>query len=200
MLVIEQKTSILKRLLILAGVGALSGGMYLLLLVAAPTIAPVLSRSSITPDTLAAQPAAENRIIIPKIGVDVAYGQGEAALDRGAQWRWPDRGNPRQGGNFIIAAHRFLLAPTPSETIRRSPFYHIDKLAIGDQILIDFDGERFGYEITDIKNVSPDQTEIESSTKTARLTLYSCGLGGSEDLRHAIFAKPLGPVDIQANS
>ena len=101
-----------------------------------------------------------DRIVIPRIGVDIAYGKGQSSLDHGAQWRYPERGNPVNGGNFIIAAHRFTRAPPPGETAKKSPFYNIDKLIVGDKIVVDYDGTRYGYEIDKIFDVKPTQVEI----------------------------------------
>ncbi|NCU37790.1 class E sortase [Candidatus Saccharibacteria bacterium] len=179
--------------ILLLGVGG-----YLLTLIAAPTIAPIISMKAINVNSLPAPQIAQDRIVIPKIGVDIAFGEGEQSLDNGAQWRYPDRGNPETGGNFIIAAHRFTLAATPNETVRKSPFYHIDKLALGDKIVIDYAGVRYGYEITDIFDVSPNQVEIEAPSTNSKLTLYSCELGGAEIGRVVLTAKPLGQVLVKS--
>lgn len=189
----------LRSKLILAGaLLLLLAGAYLLILVAAPAASPVFSVKPIDPASLEEPTVGDNRIIIPKIGVDIEYGEGEAALDRGAQWRFPERGNPRDGGNFIIAAHRFELAPTPQETVRKSPFYHIEKLKNGDEIIIDYDGKRYGYTINKTFDVKPTQTEIENADVGDRLTLYSCGLGGASDSRVVLFGEPLGEVTVEA--
>ncbi len=175
----------------------LAAGAYLLILVAAPAASPVFSVKPIDPETLQEPTVGDNRIIIPKIGVDIEYGEGEVALDNGAQWRFPERGNPDTGGNFIIAAHRFELAPTPQQTIRKSPFYHIEKLAIGDEIIVDYDGKRYGYTINKTFDVKPTQTEIENADVGDRLTLYSCGLGGASESRVVLFGEPMGEVTVQ---
>lgn len=177
----------------------LGGGAYLLSLVAAPTIAPMIATKPINVNDLPAPKSVDNRIVIPKIGVNIAYGEGTAALDRGAQWRFPDRGNPATGGNFIIAAHRFTIAPTPGETIAKSPFYNIDKLVTGDKIVVDYSGVRYGYEITEKFDVKPTQVEIEAPSAESKLTLYSCELGGAEAGRVVITAKPLGKVQLVKN-
>ena len=179
-------------------VALLGGGLYLLSLVAAPTIAPIVAMKPIDARELKEPEVGVNRIIIPKIGVDIPYGEGEVALDKGAQWRWPDRGNPEKGGNFIIAAHRFSIAPTPMETAKKSPFYHVEKLTNGDTILVDFDGKRYGYEINNQLSANSDQVEIEDPSETPKLTLYSCGLGGASDKRIVFTAKPLGEVSLTA--
>ena len=172
----------------------LIGGLYLLSLVAAPTVAPLIAAKQIDVNTLDAPTVEKNRIVIPKIGVDIHYAPGAASLDKGAQWRYPDRGNPAKGGNFILAAHRFSIQPTPQSTVEKSPFYNIDKLVVGDKIVVDYVGTRYGYEIDKIFEVKPTQIEIEAPSETAKLTLYSCELGGSEAGRIVVTAKPLGKV------
>lgn len=188
-------------LLVGAGLVLIGGGLYVLSLVTAPVILPVLNVvKPIDPKELAKPSAKDDRIIIPKIGVNIAYGKGQSALDNGAEWRKPENGSPQDGGNFIIAAHRFSLAPTPTETYRKSPFYHIDKLAVGDNIIVDYDGTRYGYRVSEILSVKPDQVEIEDRGDTDKLTLYSCTLGGSRDGRIVLIGTPLGEVSVTSDA
>lgn len=186
-------------ILTLFAVLLLGGGGYLLTLVVAPTVAPIITMKPINVNALPAPIPTDNRVVIPKIGVNIVYGPGQASLDNGAEWRYPERGNPDTGGNFIIAAHRFTLAPTPTETIRKSPFYNIDKLVLGDKIVVDYKGIRYGYEISKIFDVKPEQVEIEAPSEDDKLTLYSCELSGPEAGRVVIIATPLGKVAL-ANS
>lgn len=178
----------------------LAGGLYVVSLTIAPSVAPIVARKPIAVSALPTPVKAENRIIIPKLGVNIPYGEGEASLDRGAQWRYPERGNPSKGGNFIIAAHRFSIQPTPMGTIEKSPFYSVDQLQVGDKIIVDYDGIRYGYEVNKKFDVQANQTEIEAETDTAKLTLYSCELGGSTAGRVVITADPMGKVDLAANT
>ena len=171
-------------------------GAYVLLLTASPSLGTFTVMRPINVSSLPLPNKTDNRIVIPKIGVDIAYAPGAAALDRGAEWRYPDRGNPQTGGNFIIAAHRLSIQPTPLGTIEKSPFYNIDKLLVGDKIIIDYQGQRYAYEINTIFNVTPNQTEIEAPSSTPKLTLYSCQLDGSSAGRVVINAKPLGQVAV----
>jgi sortase A len=184
-----------RKILVVASVLLIAGGLYTLALVFAPAAAPYLVTKPITVSALPAPKTTDNRIIIPKIGVNIPYNAGgKAALDQGAEWRYPERGNPAKGGNFIIAAHRFTIQPTIGGTIEKSPFYNIDKLVTGDKIVVDYDGVRYGYEITSLSTVKPDQTEIEAPSDTAKLTLYSCELDGSDAGRVVIVAGPLGKI------
>lgn len=168
----------------------LAAGLYLLSLVTAPQysqffIKPIDSKSLPEPKV------ERNRIIIPKINVDIEYGtNGLMSLDSGALWRYPERGNPKEGGNMVIAAHRFTIRPTPQATIKDSPFFHIDQLVMGDEIIIDYSGKRYHYSVVEQQSVNANQTEIEHATNDSRLTLYSCDLGGARSGRIVIIARP----------
>lgn len=170
-------------------------GLYVLALAVSPSVAPLIFTKPINAKALPKAKNGENRIVIPRIGVNIPYGKGRVALDRGAEWRHPERGNPKDGGNFVIAAHRFSIQPTPMGTIEKSPFYNIDKMKLGDSIVVDYDGARYAYEITKIFEVKPNQVEIEAPSEEAKLTLYSCELGGSEAGRIVISGKLLGQVE-----
>ena len=169
---------------------ALATGLYLLSLTLSPMIVPMAAHTEIDTKTLKKPEPTHNQIIIPKIGVTVNYAPDESALNKGAQWRHPERGNPARGGNFIIAAHRLSIQPTPKATIEKSPFYNINKLAIGDTILVDYVGKRYSYTISKIFNVKPDQVEIEDESIDPILTLYSCDLTGAATGRVVIIAEP----------
>lgn len=171
----------------------LAGGLYLLLLVMTPNIPPLYPVEPI--DVKKLEEPKGDRVVIPKIGVDVGIKTGGAeALDDGAWHRFPERGDPEKGGNFILSAHRFEIGFTPSETRRKSPFYHVEKLSVGDQIVVDYNGKRYGYEVTEKYQVKPDRVEIEAPSDEAKLTLYTCTLKGESDGREVIIAKPLGEV------
>jgi sortase A len=173
-------------------------GGYILVLVLTPNIPFLYSSKPLDVQAITAPKVGENRIIIPQIGVDIPYGtDGKAALDRGAWWRYPERGDPVKGGNFIIAAHRFSIQPTPHQTAIKSPFYHLDKLKVGDPIIIDFEGKRYGYKISKNYIVKPNQTEIEAPTEKAKMTLYSCELGGSDAGRTVFDADPMGEITVR---
>ena len=195
MLALKQKKRTGPYIVSIVAVIMIGAGLYTLALVASPSIAPLVFTKPIDAKSLPKATVGENRVIIPRIGVNIHYAPGKASLDRGAEWRYPDRGNPRDGGNFIIAAHRFSIQPTPQGTVEKSPFYNIDKMQIGDTILVDYEGARYAYEIDKMFDVQATQVEIEAPSDTAKLTLYSCELGGSEAGRVVITGKLLGQVE-----
>lgn len=184
------------RLIIASALLLIIGGLYLLSVSLTPfflsyTINPV---DNATTRKLAETPVeriTENRLYIPSINVNVSYAAGgPETLEHGAWWRKAENGNPKDGGNFVVAAHRFQIGPTPHRTINNSPFYNIDRLKLGDEITVDYNGGRYVYVIDHIRRVNPDAIEIEERTSTPRLTLYTCTLGGTFDGREVIFASP----------
>ena len=180
-------TILVAAIMILAGLYTLA--VALTPAIIAPTINPTSNKTVKQLQSKAA--ITENRLYIPKIDVNLPYATGsETVMEKGAWWRRPDNGNPADGGNFVLSAHRFIMGLTPQQTLRKSPFYNIDKLEIGDKIYIDYSGKRYKYTISKIFAVAPDAVEIEQRTDQPQLTLYSCTLGGSSDGREVIIATP----------
>lgn len=185
------KGKIGRKLWLIVPLLALIGGVYLLVTTLAPVILPApsinVSSQSVQPDAMT-----ENRLYIPKIGVDVLITEGdsEAALDKGAWHRKPENGSPARGGNFVLSAHRFQMGWTPDQTRDRSPFYHIDKLQEGDEIYVDYNQKRYSYIVTKKYAVDRYAVYIESPSEEAKMTLYSCTLEGEAAGRDVIEAHP----------
>jgi sortase A len=181
-------------------------GMLALILIAAGAYILVLTQASNLPvpssidlNTADDEQDTRNRIQIEKMGVEVPYYSEDtpATLEKGAWWRYPDRGNPEKGGNFILSAHRFYIGKTPQGTKARSPFYKLDTLNEGDKIRVFHEGNWYDYKVSKKYPVKPDATEIEAKTNEPRLTLYTCSLKGSADGRVVIEATPTFETDAQ---
>lgn len=166
-----------------------AGGLYVLwLTLAQPIYIPAQPREWNNPVPEVAT-VKDDRLYIPKLKLNVTYKSGgeEVLLDN--VWhRFAERGDPEKGGNFILAGHRFEIGLTPGETRRKSPFYNIDKLAVGDDIYADFNGKRYKYQIIEHKQVKPTQVEIEAPSVEPKMTLYTCTLGGEADGREVYIA------------
>lgn len=184
----------------------LLGASFLLLgtYVLATSLAPVLPDWSADSQTTAKKLAVtqpivdQNRLYIPQINVDIAVveisGDENAALDKGAIHRSPSSGNPAEGGNYVLAAHRFTMGATPQQTRSKSPFYHIDQVTAGDQLYVDYNGTRYAYKVSQKRIVAATEINIEERTALPQLTIYSCTLSGSRDGREVIIAEPIGTV------
>ena len=168
----------------------LGSGIYILVLVLTPQVSkPTVNKTWNSPVPQSKQELTEDRIYIPKLKLNLTYKAGDAKVLRDNIWhRFPERGDPEKGGNFILAGHRFEIGLTPGETKRRSPFYHIDALLQGDKIYADFGGHRYLYKVADRFKVKPTQTEIEASSIDPKMTLYTCTFQGSADGREVIIA------------
>ncbi len=139
----------------------------------------------------ARQVSQQNTLIIPKISVDAPINPGgRATLDNGAIWhRQPQNGNPVDGGNFVLAGHRYQFLPTPQQTIQSSVLYDLDKLQVGDTIIVDWLKKRYSYKVTKTYSVTPRAVEIEQRSEQAKMTLYTCTLEGAADGRIVIEAE-----------
>jgi len=172
----------------------IASGIYLLALISTPLI---MSQTINPKDNSTSQlisktkdKITENRLYISKIDINLPYASGGAeTMEHGAWWRKPENGNPKDGGNFVLSAHRFIMGLTPQQTLRKSPFYNIDKLMVGDEMVIDYNGARYIYVISEKRSVKPEAIEIEQRTDQPQLTLYSCTLGGANDGRDVLIAK-----------
>ncbi len=70
---------------------------------------------------------------------------------------------PEDVGNQVIFAHA-----------RKGLFLPLRKAKLGQNIIVFTKEKWYGYKIKEIKEVSPDQTEVIAPTKEAILTLYTC--------------------------
>jgi sortase A len=180
-----------RRIAVILPVVILLIGGYLILLLYAPEMyMPTTAKVWNTPVPHHTSQLKEDRVYIPKLKLNLSYKTGgEDVLLHNLWHRYPERGDPKKGGNFILAGHRFSMAVTPGETAQRSPLYHVDALVIGDKIYVDFEGMRYLYEVTDRFKVRPDQAEIEDESTIPKMTLYTCTFQGSNDGREVVIAK-----------
>jgi sortase A len=103
---------------------------------------------------------------IPKIEMEKVVVEGVSVADlRKAPGHYPRTPMPGQPGNAAIAGHR---------TTYGAPFWDLDELAAGDEILARTPQGEFRYEVDRITIVRPDQVEVLDRTDEARLTLTTC--------------------------
>ncbi|MEO6121198.1 MAG: class E sortase, partial [Acidimicrobiales bacterium] len=103
---------------------------------------------------------------IPSIGVDKTVVEGVALDDlKKGPGHYPDTPLPGQPGNASIAGHR---------TTYGAPFYNLDELDNGDEILVTTRQGEFRYEVVESKVVRPSETSVLDPTSDNRLTLTTC--------------------------
>jgi sortase A len=145
--------------------------------------APVVSYSA--SNTIPSEPVpAENTLLIPKLDLRQPINEGNslAAANHGT-WRRPQTATPSETNNTVIVGHRFTYKGA-------SVFYHLDKLTIGDKIVVYWEGQAYHYEVIATKIVPPSDGSVEASTNQKLLTLYTCTPLWTAENRLVIIAKP----------
>lgn len=129
------------------------------------TAAPVLSPAKPIPD----QGKAVARLEIPRMGLNRIVVEGATAGDLvKGPGHFPETPLPGQLGNAAIAGHR---------TTYLHPFFDIDKLQPGDEIIVTTLNGRYVYHVTGTEIVAPeDYAAVIPTTDVtkATLTLVSC--------------------------
>jgi sortase A len=121
------------------------------------------------------------RIRIPRIGVDLIFVQGTARDDLSkGPGHYPASPMPGQLGNAAIAGHR---------TTHGKPFYRLNELGPGDDILIDTTYGHFRYRVTQQLVVPPTEVSVVGPTADAELTLTTCNPRFSARQRLVIHAR-----------
>ncbi|MDP9006475.1 MAG: class E sortase [Actinomycetota bacterium] len=105
-------------------------------------------------------------IRIPKLGLEkaVVEGVGVADLKKGPG-HYPDTPMPGQAGNAAIAGHR---------TTYGAPFYELDRLEAGDEIVVRTLQGEFRYAVDRTMVVRPEEVQVLDPTEESRLTLTTC--------------------------
>ena len=123
------------------------------------------------------------RIELPRIGVDkiVVAGVEKDDLKKGPG-HYPETPLPGQLGNAAIAGHRTTFG---------QPFFDVDKLDVGDEIIVTTLAGRYVYRVTGQQIVSPSDYQVISTTDPtkATLTLTSCHPKYTARERIIIFAE-----------
>ena len=112
-----------------------------------------------------------NRIVIPKIGVDIRISSlknEKRALSQGA-FHFPGTSTPDKGGNTGFSAHRYKYVPPSSKT-----FYLLDKLTVGDNFSIFWEGKEYQYKVTKSFLVDPNAIEVLDPTDVPSVTFVTC--------------------------
>lgn len=115
------------------------------------------------------QDVAGTRVIIPKMQLDETIHEVKSTKSiRNDIWRRPNTSTPDKGGNTVLVGHRFTY------TNPNGVLYHLDKLAVGDEVGVTWQNKRYVYKVETIKTTGPRDTEVEAASPQPQLTLYTC--------------------------
>lgn len=114
-------------------------------------------------------------LIIPKINVNVAVGEGvEMDLLKYAVGHFKETAKPGEKGNCVLAGHRNF---THAEF-----FKNLDQLNKDDDIIIRTKSYEYTYKVTEKLIVDPDKVEVLNPTKDSTITLVTCTIGAKQRL------------------
>ena len=108
---------------------------------------------------------------IPAIGLSQPLFEGVTltAINRGPS-HWPGTAMPGEPGNVVIAGHR---------TTYSRPFWALNELQKGDELIFTIGGERIVYVLDRIEIVRPTDIHIIEQTPAHTATLFACHPRGS---------------------
>ncbi|HET7090006.1 MAG TPA: class D sortase [Anaerolineae bacterium] len=111
-------------------------------------------------------PGQPTRIVIPALGVDgnVVQGTDWEQLKKGVG-HYLNTANPGERGNLVLAGHNDVFGEI---------FRDLDKLKVGDEIMIYSVDRAFRYVVTETRIVEPTQVEVMDPTSEPTATLISC--------------------------
>ena len=80
----------------------------------------------------------------------------------------PGTSNPEDGGNTVLAAHRFLYLSGGST------FYALDQAKPGDTFTLNWNGKKYVYTVFLSEVVSDRAVNIKQNTADSIVTLFTC--------------------------
>ena len=122
------------------------------------------------------------RILIPSLSIDLSVKKAKIIegywelFEDSAAWG-EGSGLPGAMGNQVIFAHA-----------REGLFLPLREIQKGMKVYVLSGDKWFSYEVDEIKEVDPDQTEVIAETEDEKLTLYTCS-GFADSKRLIVVAK-----------
>ena len=168
----------------------------------APFITPSKSVSStpiiIDPNSTAVGP--EPKVIIPKINVEIPVVYDEpsiqeeaiqAALERGVV-HYATTPYPGEKGNPVIFGHSSNNILNKGQY--KFAFVLLNRLEVGDTFMLQKDGKRYIYKVSEKKVVRPNDVSIlTSSTDESTATLITCDPPGTSINRLLVIGQQISP-------
>lgn len=151
----------------------------------------------------------ENRLIVPKLGLNVPivippidsllkedWTKLEEEIQTGLQSgvvHYPGTAQPGQAGNFFVTGHSSYFPWAPGKF--KSVFARLPELEVGDEYWVFYGGDKFRYVIEGKKEINPnDVTALDQPINKRISSLMTCTPVGTTLRRMIITAQELDPV------
>lgn len=105
--------------------------------------------------------------------------------------RYPGTAEPGQKGNVFLTGHSSYYWWAKSEY--KTVFTLVPEMRLMDEIIIYYNGTRYTYKVSEIREVSPQTTEVLRPTSEPVVTLSTCVPIGSTARRKIVRAKQISP-------
>ncbi len=124
-------------------------------------------------------------IIIKSLNIkgNIFQGKDSQTMNLGF-WHYPISQYPGEKGNSVIIGHRFQNIPPKTDT-----FYNLDKVKIGDEIIVQHKEGEYKYIVIDSQVIDPNDLSVLGKTDDYRLTLITCTPLWTSEKRLVITAK-----------
>jgi sortase A len=142
-------------------------------------------------DPYAATPIVQiGAIQIPSIGLlhQVYEGITLTVIDHGPG-HWPGSALPCQAGNAVFPGHRVTHS---------HPFFNLDLVKVGDQIVFHMPGHDCVYEATGTQIVSPTDLYVTDPTPDPTVTLIACHPKHSAAQRIVVKGKLIADIPVKS--
>jgi len=157
----------------------------------APTTSPDATDAPITtapPTTVGPSVPSGDAIahlVIPKIGLDKFIVEGVSVDQlRKGPGHYPQTPMPGERGNAAIAGHRTTFG---------APFYRLNEVQPGDDILVTTRQGQFHYSVVVSETVKPSEVAVLDPTPDNRLTLTTCTPRFSASMRLVVVSRLVDP-------
>ena len=111
-------------------------------------------------------PEQARRLEIPALSGDYPIVQGDdwEQLKKGIG-QYVNSGQPGRTGNVVLSGHNDIYG---------EPFRYLDRLQVGDEIIVSSERQSHTYVVSEVRVVEPTDVWVMAPTDDARVTLISC--------------------------
>ncbi|MEI7690627.1 MAG: sortase [bacterium] len=138
-------------------------------------------------------------LVIPKIGINVPIIYSNSLDEKSVQndlqsgvAHYSTTANPGEPGNGFITGHSSNYWWNPGKF--NYVFANLDRVGVGDQVIIYYQGNKFVYQATEKKVVNPSDLSVLQQGETPTLTLMTCTPPGTSWQRLIIKFDQISPL------
>ncbi len=134
---------------------------------------------------------AATRVRVPAVGIDaevravgIVFREGRLQYDTPSvgAGHYVGSADPGAVGNVVIGGHVALRGST-------GVFRALPGVALGSTVEVVSEGQTYRYEVTEVRLVAPDATEVMEPTQDATLTLITCSNDNARAKRIVVVGK-----------